>query len=332
MLTVPALAPVTNPTPTLPSPMPIKIPSALPARKELEKEGVELIGQESALRQDIRPLKIILLNLMPKKHETEIQYARLLGNTPLQIELTLLTTASYEPRNVPTGHMEQFYRHLDDIRDEFFDGMIFTGAPIERLPFEDVDYWSELTRIIDWSSQHVASRLGICWGAQALMYHLHGVEKYELPEKLFGVFDHALASDGRQLGLLAGFTKHFPMPVSRYTGNRPEAIAKAPQLEILAESDESGVAMVRDSRNLDLFVLNHLEYDAETLAEEYARDHETGVKTALPANYFPEDNPDLPPVNRWRPYAFLLAANWVKDLYGQNPFDLSELAARASKP
>ena len=331
MLSVPALPRRRNLSPIQLGAMPIKIPNALPARRELEREGVEIIGQESALQQDIRPLKIILLNLMPKKHETEIQYARLLGNTPLQIELTLMTTASYEPRNVPAGHMDQFYRRLEDIKSEFFDGMIFTGAPIERLAFEDVDYWPELTRIIDWSSAHVASRLGICWGAQALMYHLHGVEKYELPSKLFGVFDHALESDGRQAGLLAGFTKHFPMPVSRYTGNRPEAIAKAPQLKILAQSEESGVAMVRDARSLDLFVLNHLEYDAETLAEEYARDHEVGVDTALPANYFPEDNPELPPVNRWRPYAFLLAANWIKDLYGQNPFDLSELENRSSE-
>lgn len=308
--------------------MPIKIPTALPARKELEQEGVELIGQESALRQDIRPVKILLLNLMPKKHETEIQYARLLGNTPLQIELTLMTTASYEPRNVPSGHLEQFYRQLEDIADDFFDGMIFTGAPIERLPFEEVDYWNELTEIIDWSSTHVAHRLGICWGAQALMYHLHGVEKYELSEKLFGIFDHTLDSDGRRTGLLAGFTNRFPMPVSRYTGNRPEAITKTKNLEILASSTESGVAMVRDSRDHDLFVLNHLEYDAETLAEEYERDHEAGLNTQLPANYFPDDNPELSPTNRWRPYAFLLMANWLKDLYRRNPYDLSELARR----
>ena len=308
--------------------MPIKIPSELPARKELESEGVEIIGQESALEQDIRPLKIVLLNLMPKKHETEIQYARLLGNTPLQIELTLMTTASYEPRNVPPGHMDQFYRRLDDISDDFFDGMIFTGAPIERLPFEDVDYWPELTEIIDWSSSNVARRLGVCWGAQALMYHLHEVPKYELPQKLFGVFDHAMETDGRRAGVLAGFTNRFPMPVSRYTGNLPEAIDAVPRLEVLSRSLEAGIAMVRDSATQDLFVLNHLEYDAETLAEEYARDHQAGLSTALPANYFPEDNPDLPPVNRWRPYAFLLVANWIKDLYRHNPFDLSELAQR----
>lgn len=308
--------------------MPIKIPSALPARKELEREGVEIIGQETALRQDIRPLKILLLNLMPKKHETEIQYARLLGNTPLQIELTLMTTASYEPRNVPPGHLDQFYRRLDDISNEFFDGMIFTGAPIERLAFEDVNYWKELTEIIDWSSSHAARRLGVCWGAQALMYHLYGVEKYELPEKLFGVFDHALASESNRPGLLTGFTSHFPMPVSRYTGNRPEAIAEVSHLEILAQSLESGVAMVLDHTTQDIFVLNHLEYDAETLAEEYARDHQVGLDTPLPANYFPNDDPDQPPVNRWRPYAFLLVANWVKDLYRENPFDLSKLAQR----
>jgi homoserine O-succinyltransferase len=308
--------------------MPIKIPSELPARKELEAEGIEIIGARSALNQSIRPLKILFLNLMPRKHQTEIQYARLLGNTPLQIELTLMTTASYAPKNVSKGHMEQFYRKLSDIQDEFFDGMIISGAPIERLVFEDVSYWTELTEIIDWSTTHVARRMGICWGAQALLYHLHGVEKYEHPKKLFGIFEHELKTDQRPAGFLAGFTHRFPMPVSRYTGNKPEAIEQAPDLEILAQSSESGVAMVVDSKTQDIFVLNHLEYDAETLAEEYQRDREAGLETALPANYFPEDDPQKSPMNSWRPYAFLLIANWINDLYRTNPFDLAELAGK----
>jgi len=312
--------------------MPIKIPSELPARKQLEDEGIEIIGQERALQQGIRPLKIVLLNLMPKKHQTEIQYARLLGNTPLQIELTLMTTASYSPKNAPSGHLEQFYRKLPDIQGEFFDGMIFSGAPIERLPFEDVDYWEELSEIIDWSTEHVAGRLGICWGAQALMYRLHGVEKYEHPKKLFGVFDHTLETEQRPSGLLAGFTASFPMPVSRYTGNRPEAIEAASGLEIVARSEQSGVAMVRDTRSQDVFVLNHLEYDAETLAEEYERDRSEGLETALPENYFPEDDPGNSPANRWRPYAFLLIANWLGSLYRKNPFDLEALGERPQDP
>ena len=305
--------------------MPIKIPSELPARRELEAEGIEIIGVKSAQSQSIRPLKILFLNLMPRKHQTEIQYARLLGNTPLQIELTLMTTASYAPKNVAKGHMEQFYRKLSDVQDEFFDGMIVSGAPIERLPFEDVNYWPELTEIIDWSTKHVARRMGICWGAQALMYHLHGVEKYEHPKKLFGIFDHALETNQRPAGFLAGFTHRFPMPVSRYTGNKVEAIEQVPSLEILARSSDSGVAMVLDAKSQDIFVLNHLEYDAETLAEEYERDREAGVETALPENYFPEDDPEKSPMNSWRPYAFLLISNWINELYRTNPFDLSEL-------
>jgi len=305
--------------------MPIKIPDKLPARTELEQEGVEIIDQESALHQDIRPLKILLLNLMPKKKETEIQFARLLSNTPLQIELTLMTTASYQPQNTSPDYLLQFYRRLPDVRDEFFDGLIVTGAPVETIDFEKVDYWSELTEIIDWSSSHVLRRLGTCWGAQALLYHMHGVDKFELPEKLFGVFDHVLDPDRQRVGLLAGFTDRFPMPVSRYTGNREEDIAAAPNLSVLARSPESGVALVLDDATKDVFVLNHLEYDADTLANEYARDLREGLGTKLPAHYFPSDDPLLPPVNRWRTYAFLLFANWFKALYHDAPFDLSSL-------
>ena len=308
--------------------MPIRIPDELPAGRALEREGVEIIRRETAIHQDIRPVRIILLNLMPNKEQTEIQFARLLGNTPLQIDLTLMTTASYEPRNTPPGYLDQFYRTLDDVRDEFFDGLIVTGAPIERLPFEEVEYWDELMEIVDWSTAHVARRLGICWGAQALMYHRYGVEKYELPRKLFGVYQHFLAKELAHTGLLTGFTDRFPMPVSRYTGNRFEAVSAVPELEVIAQSVESGVAMVIDTATRDLFVLNHLEYDAQTLADEYDRDRRAGLDTALPENYFPDDDPSSPPRNRWRPYAYLLVANWIKQLYLDNPYDLSTLAER----
>jgi homoserine O-succinyltransferase len=305
--------------------MPIKIPDKLPARTELENEGVEIIAHESALRQDIRPLKILLLNLMPKKKEAEIQFARLLSNTPLQIELTLMTTASYQPQHTSADYLLQFYRRLQEVRDEFFDGLIVTGAPVETIDFEKVDYWSELTEIIDWSNSHVLRRLGICWGAQALLYHLHGVDKFELPEKLFGVFDHALDPGRQRVGLLAGFTDRFPMPVSRYTGNRAEDITAVPDLSVLARAPETDVALVLDDASKDVFVLNHLEYDANTLANEYARDLRQGLKIKLPVNYFPNNDSLLPPVNRWRTHAFLLFANWIKDLYHDSPFDLSEL-------
>jgi homoserine O-succinyltransferase len=236
-----------------------------------------------------------------------------------------MTTASYQPQNTSADYLLQFYRRLPDVRDEFFDGLIITGAPIERIDFEKVDYWSELGEIIDWSGSHVLRRLGICWGAQAMLYHLHGVDKFELPEKLFGVFDHGLDPGRQRVGLLAGFTDRFPMPVSRYTGNRAEDISAAPNLSVLARAPESGVALVLDDATKDVFVLNHLEYDADTLANEYARDLNEGLGTKLPVHYFPGDDPLLPPVNRWRTYAFLLFANWIKDLYHDSPFDLSTL-------
>jgi homoserine O-succinyltransferase len=305
--------------------MPIKIPDQLPARTVLEHEGVEIISQESALRQDVRPLKILLLNLMPKKKDTEIQFARLLSNTPLQIELTLMTTASYQPQNTSADYLLQFYRRLPEVRDEYFDALIVTGAPVEKIDYEKVDYWSELTEIIDWSERHVLRRLGICWGAQALLYHLHGIEKVELPEKLFGVYNHVLDPGPQRVGLLAGFTDRFPMPVSRFTGNRAEDIAKIANLSVLASSPETDVALVLDDATKDVFVLNHLEYDAGTLADEYARDLRAGLGTKLPVNYFPNDDSLLPPVNRWRTHAFLLFANWVKDLYHDAPFDISKL-------
>ncbi len=302
--------------------MPIKIQHDLPARAVLEVENVDLIVSDEAQKQDIRPLKLLLLNLMPKKKETEIQFARLLGNSPLQVELTLMTTASYTPRNTEPGYLRRYYRSLDDVRDDYFDAIIITGAPVETLPFKDVNYWSELQEIFDWSATHCFRRMGICWGAQALLYHFHGVEKYQLAEKCFGVYDHGVGDNTSRL--MRGFTDNFPMPISRYTSNEVAAITGA-GLELLASSDVAGPGMVRNGHNGDLFILNHLEYDAETLAAEYFRDTGEGLSTALPEHYFPDDNPENPPVNFWRPFAFLLMTNWLHDLYQATPFDLSSM-------
>jgi len=303
--------------------MPIKVPDNLPALENLHAEQVDVMAQKQALRQDIRPLRLLLLNLMPKKQETEIQFARLFGNSPLQIELILMTTASYTPRHTEPGYLRRFYRRLEDVRDEFFDALIVTGAPIERLPFEEVAYWNELTEIMDWSRTHCFRRLGICWGAQALLYHFHRVPKHDCGDKLFGVFEHQLKPVPERL--MRGFTDNFPMPVSRYTENR-RADLEAAGIEILAESDACGIGMAREPASGDLFVLNHLEYDAETLGAEYHRDVSQGLDTALPHGYFPGDDPTATPVNFWRPYAYLLISNWINDLYQATPFDLEGLA------
>ena len=303
--------------------MPIKIQQDLPARTVLENENVDLILSETAKNQDIRPIRLLLLNLMPKKKETEIQFARLLGNSPLQIELTLMTTASYTPRNTESGYLRRFYRSLDDVGDEFYDGLIITGAPIETMPFHDVDYWNELVTIMDWSQKHCFRRLGICWGGQALLYHFHGIDKHLIGQKRFGVFDHQVTENHSRL--MKGFTDNFPMPVSRYTENYADDITAVADLEILAESTVSGPGIVRHQISGDIFVLNHLEYDAETLLAEYHRDREMGLGTPFPANYFPDDNPDNRPINRWRPFAYLFIANWLHDLYQATPYDLSEV-------
>ena len=302
--------------------MPIKVPDNLPALEILAKEGVDLILENAAQHQDIRPLRLLLLNLMPKKKDTEIQFARLFGNSPLQIDMLLMTTASYTPRNTEPAHLRRFYRELDNVRDEYFDALIVTGAPVETLPFDSVQYWSELQEILEWSKTHCFRRLGICWGAQVLMKQFHGLEKYQMSDKLFGVFDHQLApSSGR---LMQGFTDSFPMPVSRYTYNDGQQMEKA-GLDVLAKSEEAGIGMARCRETGDLYVLNHLEYDAHTLADEYHRDAAEGLETALPVNYFPQDDPSKEPINRWRPFAYLLMTNWINDLYRDTPYDLKTL-------
>ena len=302
--------------------MPIRVPNNLPALETLNAEQVDVMPQETAARQDIRPLRLLLLNLMPKKRDTEIQFARLFGNTPLQVEMILMTTASYTPRNTEAGYLRRFYRQLDDVRDDYFDALIVTGAPIETLPFDEVAYWQELTEIMDWSRSHCFRRLGICWGAQALLWHFFKVPKYPLEAKLFGVYDHRLAPvSGR---LMHGFTDRFPMPISRYMMNRTDDI-KAAGLDVLADGVDCGAGMVRDPKSGDLYVFNHLEYDATTLADEYHRDVAAGLATVMPENYFPDDDPGQAPINNWRPFAFLLISNWINDLYQTTPFDLTKI-------
>ena len=304
--------------------MPIKVPDNLPALSQLTHEGVDIIPDMLAAQQDIRPLRLLMLNLMPKKKDTEIQFARLFGSSPLQVELILMTTASYQPTNTEPAYLRRFYRQLDDVRDEYFDALIVTGAPVETLDFNQVSYWDELAEIYEWSKTHCFRRLGICWGAQALMKLAYDVPKFTMKDKLFGVYSHKLAPTSERL--LHGFTQEFPMPVSRYTMNKQADIAAA-GLRVLAQSPDVGIGMVQCQKTQDLFVLNHLEYDAETLAAEYERDVQEGRNTALPTNYYPDNNPANEPVNYWRPFAYLLMANWLNDLYQTTLYDLSSLSS-----
>ena len=302
--------------------MPIKVPVNLPALKELHSEHVDIITSERASRQDIRPLRILLLNLMPKKRETEIQFSRLFGNSPLQIELTLMTTCTYTPKHTESGYLNQFYKCIDDVKDEYFDALVITGAPVEKFEFQDVKYWKELVQIMNWSTTHCYRRLGICWGAQALLSHFHNIPKYECEDKQFGIFQHLL--ENKTDRLMHGFTTNFPMPVSRYTETRRIDIENK-GLEILAENNECGVGLARNAKNGDLFIMNHLEYDSDTLANEYRRDVESGISINLPKDYYPDNDPDNTPINFWRPYAFLLMGNWINDLYQSTPYDLSDI-------
>ena len=299
--------------------MPIKIHDNLPARKVLLNELVDVINSSSAEKQDIRPLRFLLLNLMPKKLQTEVQFARLIGASPLQIELTLLTTNTYSPKNTQKEYLIEFYKTLDEIKDNFYDVLIITGAPIETINFEDVQYWDELNDIIEWSKTNVFRRIGICWGAQALLKVLFNVEKYTMADKLFGVFDHNLNQE-KKYRLLQGFIDRFPMPVSRYT-EVIESEIKSAGLEILAFSKDSGVGMVRCPKSKDLFILNHLEYDAITLKEEFLRDKSENTGIQIPKNYFPDDDIQKDPINRWRPYAFLLFSNFINEVYQDVPFE-----------
>ncbi len=303
--------------------MPIKIPNDLPARLELEREGMMVMSEADAIRQDIRPMKIGLLNLMPQKQKTETQLARLIGATPLQIELTLVTTGSYVPSNVSAHHLSTFYRTWEDVADEKFDGFIITGAPVETLPFEEVRYWQELERVIDWTLTNVHSTLDICWGAQAALHHFHRVPKHELPSKMFGVFPHRVTD--RTANLLRGFSDELAIPVSRHTETRKGDLKGIDGVQVLIESDEAGLCLAQDTAKRHIYMLNHLEYDAWTLRDEYQRDVDQGLSIAPPKYYFPDNDPTRDPPNTWRGHAHLFIANWINDTYQTTPFDPQDI-------
>jgi homoserine O-succinyltransferase len=304
--------------------VPIKIPNSLPAAKVLNNENIFVMDEDRAYHQDIRPLQIVILNLMPTKITTETQLLRLLGNSPLQVEAVLLRPRNHNSRNTPEEHLKTFYRYFDEVRNQKFDGLIITGAPIERLEFRKVDYWDELENIMDWSVNNVFSTLHLCWGAQAGLYHHYGIPKHPLKEKMFGVFPHYL--NGKNVRLFRGFDDVFYVPHSRHTEIRRGDIANTPELEILSESDEAGVYIVASIDNRRIFVTGHSEYDPLTLKNEYDRDISNGLDTKVPKNYYPDDNPQLTPIVKWRSHANLLFSNWLNYyVYQETPYDLKKI-------
>ena len=310
--------------------MPVKIPDSLPARGILEAENVFLIEEHRAVHQDIRPLRIAILNLMPTQVATETQLLRLLGNTPIQVEVTLLHTASHEAKNTSAEHLLEHYVSFEEVRHQSFDGLIVTGAPVETLPFESVDYWPELKELLDWARTNVFSSLFICWGAQAALYHYYGVPKYPLPEKMFGVFPHRLNVPHERI--VQGFDDVFFAPHSRHTEIHRADILADPRLMLLAESDEAGVYMVQTADHRQVFVTGHSEYDPCTLQGEYARDLGKGLPIGLPQNYFPADDPSKQPLVRWRSHANLLFSNWLNYfVYQETPYEFVPLATEGEQ-
>ena len=304
--------------------MPIKIPNELPARQTLENENIFVMDEFRAIHQDIRPLRVLILNLMPTKVATETQLARLLGNTPLQVEMVLLAVEGHTPAHTSQAHMLEFYKTFPEVQDENFDGMIITGAPVEQLAFEEVDYWDELCRIMEWSKSHVHSVFHICWGAQAGLYYHYGIPKEALSEKMFGVFKHRVTHKGSIL--FRGFDDTFMVPHSRHTTVRREEIEKVPALKILAESEEAGVYALSNDGGRHIFIMGHSEYDTDTLEKEYLRDKTAGLPIHVPDNYFPNDDDSIPPVCSWRSSANLLYSNWLNYfVYQSTPYDLREV-------
>lgn len=304
--------------------MPVKIPNNLPASEILSHENIFVMNEERAAQQDIRPLKIVILNLMPNKIVTETQILRLLSNSPLQVEISLLHTSSHVGKNTASEHLEEFYREFSQIREQRFDGMIITGAPVEQMEFRAVDYWQELSEIMEWSKHNVYSTLHICWGAQAGLYYHYGVPKYPLKNKMFGVFEHTL----NQLNckLLRGFDDSFWVPHSRHTETRKADIVLHPELMVLSESSQSGVYLVATADFRQVFVTGHSEYDTLTLQEEYLRDVNKGLSIKVPENYYPDDDPQQIPRSSWRSHANLLFSNWLNYcVYQETPFSLQEL-------
>jgi homoserine O-succinyltransferase/O-acetyltransferase len=303
--------------------MPITLPETLPAFDVLRNEGVMVMSPERAARQDIRPLKIGLLNLMPKKIQTENQFARLIGATPLQIDLHLIRMSEHQTKNTAAAHMEAFYHPFQEVKGEKFDGLIITGAPIEHLPFEDVTYWDELCEVMDWTQTNVQSTFGVCWGGMAMINHFHGVQKHMLPQKAFGCFRHRNLLPTSPY--LRGFSDDFVIPVSRWTEMRQAEIAAAPGLQTLLGSDEVGPCLVEDPGHRALYIFNHFEYDSDTLKQEYDRDVANGTPINVPLNYYPDDNPAMPPLNRWRSHAHLLYGNWINEIYQSTPYEIEAI-------
>ena len=303
--------------------MPIRLPEDLPAFETLREEGVYVMSDRLADRQDIRPLRIALLNLMPKKIETETQFSRLIGATPLQIQLSLVRMTEHRSRNTEAGHLEHFYRTFREVENEKFDGLIITGAPIETLPFEEVTYWDEMVDVLEWSTTHVHSTMAVCWGGMAALHHFHGVPKAVLDNKLFGCFaQHNLNPTSPYL---RGVSDEVLVPVSRWTEMPRSDIQRVPELEILIDSPWSGPCLVEDRSRRLLVNLNHFEYDATTLATEYHRDVQAAKPIEVPANYFPDDDPTRAPVNRWKSSAHLLYGNWINEIYQTSPFDVAAI-------
>jgi homoserine O-succinyltransferase len=305
--------------------MPIKIPRTLPAYNALREERVFVMTDDRAEHQDIRPLKVAIVNLMPTTVDTELQILRLLGSSPLQVDITFLRMESHDSRNAPPGHLEKFYIDSGMIREKRFDGLIITGAPVETLPFEEVDYWEEIAGVIDYSEKNVFSTLHICWGAQAGLYRRYGIPKEPLEKKLFGIFPHGV--NERYTTLFRGFDDEFLAPQSRHTASNRDAIAAAAALTIESETEESGVFIATAREGREIYVTGHLEYDTLTLDREYRRDLAKGLPIAVPKNYYPGDDPSKPPVVRWRAHAHLFFSNWLNYVYQETPYDLRELSS-----
>jgi len=303
--------------------VPIKIPSNLPAHSVLSSEGIMVMDPSQADRQDIRPLRIALLNLMPLKIQTENQFARLIGATPLQIEFTLIRMSAHQTKNTAASHMEEFYRTFNMVRDEKFDGLIITGAPIEHLDFKEVTYWDEMVKVMNWTQTNVHSTFGVCWGGMAMINHFHGIQKHMLNKKAFGCFRHQNIAPSSPY--LRGFSDDFVIPVSRWTEMREDEIKEAFGLKVLLRSEETGPCLVEDLAHNALYIFNHFEYDSTTLKQEYDRDVANGTETNVPGNYYPQDDPNLVPQNRWRSHAHLLYGNWINEIYQTTPFELENI-------
>ena len=301
--------------------MPIRIPDHLPARKTLEAEGVAVMDSSRAARQDIRPLQIGLLNLMPNKERTETQFARLIGATPLQVDLTLVRVSDHKSKNTSEEYLNSFYSTWEQVRERKFDGFVVTGAPVANMPFEEVKYWSEMLEIMDWTQRHVHHTMFICWGAQAALHHFHGVKRYRMKNKAFGVFRHQLV--GPQTPWLHGISDSPMIPVSRY--NDIDRSSLGDGMQVLIDNDEIGICMLRDLTRPALYMLNHLEYDNRSLADEYERDIKTGLDTPPPVNLFPDGDTSVEPENRWRSHAHLLFQNWINEIYQTTPYDIDKV-------